>query len=78
MCTNVKDTKRTRLECEFEFAYSVEVLEHHFNRLNFKKSVQTEKRIPEAPPADWREPLGSVAIISGTSSMFNLVDKPNW
>jgi hypothetical protein len=75
--TNEKDTKRTRLECEFEFAYSVEVLEQHFNRLNFKKSIQTEKRIPETPPADWREPLGSVAIVSGTSSMSTLLKKSN-
>jgi hypothetical protein len=71
--TNETDTKRTRLECEFEFAYSVEVLEQHFNRLNFKKSIQTEKQIPEAPPVDWREPLGTVAIVSGTSSIPNLV-----
>jgi len=73
----MEDTKRTRLECEFEFAYAVEVLEQQFNLLNFKQSIQIEKGITRTAPADWREPLGSVAIVSGSAGKSLFVTGAN-
>jgi hypothetical protein len=43
----------------------MEVVEQHFKSLDFKEAIQKEKDIVRATKVtDWREPLGTVVIVS--------------
>jgi hypothetical protein len=48
----------------------MEVVEQHFKSLDFKEAIRKEKDIVRATKVtDWREPLGTVLIVSEVSSI---------
>jgi acyl-CoA reductase-like NAD-dependent aldehyde dehydrogenase len=67
----ILDTRRRSLrESEFEVSYSLDVIEQHCESLNFEESIQKESEIAKGrQTTDWREPLGTVAIVCEAKSL---------
>jgi hypothetical protein len=52
----------------------MDVLEEHFKSLDFQDAIQKEKDIVKATKVtDWREPVGTVAILSENWSSSTLL-----
>jgi aldehyde dehydrogenase (NAD+) len=72
-----QDTGRSRRECQYEVSCTIDIVEKHYENLDFDAALLKEKNIARGVSAtDWREPLGTVAIVCEARNPLNLAVSP--
>jgi acyl-CoA reductase-like NAD-dependent aldehyde dehydrogenase len=68
----ILDTGRSRRECQYEVSCTIDIVEKHYENLDFDAALLKEKNIARGvSAADWRDPLGTVAIVCEARSIHS-------